>query len=155
MIIKLLIGLLVISFGIQISTDNLDCKKELLSRSQHTNLVHLLTNLGSLWVIGSRLEDAVGSQKFLEGVFFLWISETIMDSLVPEAIDGCGVGFSGIILGLSVWELTLFGMDNSKVSLILAALITVQGIHYGHLYGVLSGLIWSKLNNPDSSFGRS
>lgn len=139
--VEVLILLLLLSFGRQLKTGS-NCENELLSRSQHANVFHLLTNLWSLWTTGSRLEKEVGSFRFLQGVLFLWVTESLIDTAVSPKIDGCAVGFSGVLIGLSVWELCLFGWDQSQMTVILAALITLQGVHYGHLYGFLSGLLW-------------
>ena len=113
-------------------------------RLQHANLVHLLTNLSSLFVTGGKLEVYVGTSTLGLAMVFLLATEALIDNWVDPTIDGCGVGFSGVLLGLSVWELQLFGFERSKLTVILAAILGSQ-IRYGHLYGVVSGILWSIL----------
>ena len=113
-------------------------------RLQHANLVHLLTNLSALFVAGGQLEVYVGSTTLALAMCFLLVTEALIDHWVHPTIDGCGVGFSGVLLGLSVWKLQLFGFERSKLTLILGAVLGSE-IHYGHMYGVISGILWSIL----------
>ena len=128
---------------------DVDCSevysKTILRRFKHADLIHLGSNLSALLVTGRKVEEAVGSLTFLLAIIFMVLVESLIDLKVKPKIDGCGIGFSGVLLGLSIWELMLFGFEASKLSVMLAAVVGVQGLHYGHLYGIIAGFIWSLL----------
>ena len=63
----------------------------------HAGIIHLFTNMYSLFVIGSQLENFVGKRKFLFIYLISAISGSLMSSLFSEYLS---VGASGAIFGL-------------------------------------------------------
>ncbi len=63
----------------------------------HAGLLHLITNMYSLFLIGSQLENFVGKKKYIFIYFVSAISGSLMSCLFSEAVS---VGASGAIFGL-------------------------------------------------------
>lgn len=63
----------------------------------HAGIIHLLTNMYSLYIIGTQLENFVGKKKFIFIYFISAISGSLMSCLFSNALS---VGASGAIFGL-------------------------------------------------------
>ena len=63
----------------------------------HAGLIHLFTNMYSLYLIGTQLENFVGKKKFILIYLISAISGSLMSSIFSENIS---VGASGAIFGL-------------------------------------------------------
>jgi hypothetical protein len=119
----------------------------------HIDLYHIIANLTSLYAL-SRIEIAIGWQKFLGLTMFLLIFNTIIEwaakKLFPSLV--CSIGFSGVLFGFMTWEL----VATKKLDLYLLAsiiMITVlpsvrnkkaslRGHAIGAFSGIIGGLIW-------------
>jgi membrane associated rhomboid family serine protease len=103
----------------------------LTSMFMHGNIIHLLGNMGALWVFGRRLEDACGPWRFL--VFYLLagtgaglITTLVMyDSLQP------GVGASGAIFGVMGAYLLLYPTGRIRTLVFLPFLVAWPRIRAG------------------------
>lgn len=71
----------------------------------HAGIIHLLTNMYSLFIIGSQLETFIGKKKFIFVYLISALSGSLMSSIFSSAIS---VGASGAIFGL-LGSLLYFG----------------------------------------------
>ncbi|HVU62328.1 MAG TPA: rhomboid family intramembrane serine protease [Phycisphaerales bacterium] len=65
----------------------------------HVNVIHLLFNLTWMWTLGTRLERACGSVRFLGIVALL----AFVSSGAEFAFESAGVGLSGVVYGLCTY----------------------------------------------------
>lgn len=69
----------------------------IISVFMHGNIIHLLVNMYSLFIIGKQLESYYGKLKY----FIITIFSGICGSLLCAAVGcECGVGFSGALFGM-------------------------------------------------------
>jgi membrane associated rhomboid family serine protease len=131
----------------------------------HANVLHLAINMYALWMFGSDVERAVGSQHYLILYFASLLSSSVIQLLVVSMMTSSGVyptvGASGAIFGI----LLAFGMLFPRrtivllippipmpaiVFVILYALLelfsgvfgTDQGVaHFAHLGGMIGAYL--------------
>jgi membrane associated rhomboid family serine protease len=131
----------------------------------HANVLHLAINMYALWMFGSDVERAVGSQHYLILYFASLLSSSVIQLLVVSIMTSSGVyptvGASGAIFGI----LLAFGMLFPRrtivllippipmpaiVFVILYALLelfsgvfgTDQGVaHFAHLGGMIGAYL--------------
>ncbi len=87
----------------------------------HGNLLHLVVNMYSLWIIGSQVETYIGRWKFL----FIYILSALMGNLMSMVFLGdynMSIGASGAIFGL-MGSLLYFGYH---YRLYLSSALTTQ-----------------------------
>ena len=66
----------------------------------HGNFIHLVGNMGALWVFGRRLEDACGAWRFLGFYLLAGTSAHLLTALVMYNSPLPSVGASGAIFGV-------------------------------------------------------
>lgn len=128
-----------------------NCDRKLLPAMtrpfQHGDLGHLAANLFAFYMLSNSIQPRIGAAKYLMLIAFLWITTVLMDLAFNQH---CSVGFSGIVLGLLVWDL----FDRGSLKFDLAAFAALAAVWLqpllagqqnvsmsGHLYGILAGLI--------------
>lgn len=119
----------------------------------HGSLIHLITNMYSLWIIGSQVENNLGKVRM---IIIYFISALCGGMLSCIFNDGISVGASGAIFGL-MGALVYFGMHyrlylhdalkNKLIPVILVNLIigfSITGIdNYCHIGGLIGGFLAS------------
>ena len=78
------------------------------SMFMHANFIHLLGNMGALWVFGRRVEDACGAWRFLIFYLLAGVSANLITTLVMYNSPTPGVGASGAIFGVMGAYLLLY-----------------------------------------------
>lgn len=159
----LLATAIIIIFGLYVTTiiKSIPCGKGVLdifiSNFIHTDPYHLISNLYSLYAL-SRVEQSIGSKKFVGLIVFLLIFNTVLESMIHMAIPSipCGIGFSGVLFGVTTWELIANkNLDWWLVTSILGSVIipsfknsnsSLMGHMVGAFVGVIGGLAWKKFN---------
>ncbi len=63
----------------------------------HANIMHLLCNMYSLYIVGSQVENFIGKKKFLIVYFISMITGSLLSCVVT---NGVSVGASGAIFGI-------------------------------------------------------
>jgi len=153
---------IIVVFGLYITTmiKSVPCGKGVtdifISNFIHTDPYHLISNLYALYAL-SRVEQKIGSKKFVYLVVFLLIFNTSLESIVHMAIPSipCGIGFSGVLFGVTTWELvTTKTLDMWLVFSILGTVIipsmknsniSFTGHAVGAITGIIGGLVWKIL----------
>jgi rhomboid domain-containing protein 1 len=118
----------------------------------HGGLLHLISNLWGLWKVGSLTED-FSIPGLLSLIIFLWIASTIMLYIWNVLFlnnQKIVIGFSGVLFGLLVVFYYLQNRDIGETLWTLAPsiiphLFMPQISFWGHLFGILSGLLYVKL----------
>ena len=119
----------------------------------HGSLIHLITNMYSLWIIGSQVENNLGKVRM---IIIYFVSALCGGMLSCIFNDGISVGASGAIFGL-MGALVYFGMHyrlylhdalkNKLIPVILVNLIigfSITGIdNYCHIGGLIGGFLAS------------
>lgn len=170
-ITKILIGICVFMYGLSIFlTDNFNKSLILLGANSrsfilngeifrlitnaflHGNLIHLVINMYSLWIIGSQVENFLGKIKYL----IIYILSALMGSLFSIIFleNALSVGASGAIFGL-MGSLLYFGyhyrlylsntLTNQLIPIIILNLIlglSFTGIdNAAHIGGLIGGYL--------------
>ena len=153
---------IIVVFGLYITTiiKSVPCGKGVtdifISNFIHTDPYHLIANLYSLYAL-SRVEQKIGSKKFVYLIVFLLIFNTSLESIVHILIPSipCGIGFSGVLFGVTTYELvTTKTLDWWLVFSILGTVIipsikssniSLLGHAVGAITGIIGGLTWKKL----------
>ena len=121
----------------------------------HVNLLHLVCNMYSLYVIGSQIETLLGKFKFLIIYFISAISASLLSGLLT---NGLSVGASGAIFGL-LGSLVYFGyhytlyLGNSLIYNVIPIIIinlvigfSINNIdNFAHIGGLLGGVFSSMM----------
>ena len=117
----------------------------------HANLIHLVCNMYTLFIIGSQVENFLGKKKFL----FIYFISAILGSLLSLTFSsGFSVGASGAIFGL-MGSLVYFGyhyrlylntiIKNQIIPLIILNLalgFMISGIdNFAHIGGLIGGYL--------------
>ena len=122
----------------------------------HVDIYHLLSNIYALYAL-SRVELSMGGKQFTGLIVFLLVFNTIAESLMHKMFKNlpCSIGFSGILFGVTAWEMaTTRDFDWVLISSLIAMIAgpTIQnpkaslmGHAVGAVVGVISGLMWSKM----------
>jgi len=117
-----------------------DITSKILANFIHTDFMHLISNLSSLYLI-SELEYNIGSKHFFK-IFFL--ITTILSLLEYSLKTKCSVGISGVLYGLVAYEMFKFKNVDLNIISTLIILFIFSGkskiSHTGHLLGFISGL---------------
>ena len=124
----------------------------LTSAFLHGNILHLLVNMYSLWIIGSQVETYIGKWKFL----VIYLLSAIMGSLFSIVFyaNSISIGASGALFGL-MGALLYFGyhyrlyLSNTLTSQIIPIIVlnllfgfTVPGIDNAcHIGGLIGGYL--------------
>ena len=121
------------------------------SAFMHANIMHLVCNMYTLYIIGSQVETFLGKKKFL----IIYFASAITGSLLSLAFSsGFSVGASGAIFGL-MGSLVYFGyhyrlylntvIKSQIVPLIIINLalgFMISGIdNYAHIGGLIGGYL--------------
>lgn len=114
----------------------------LASQFVHISLLHLASNLFSLWYM-AMIERQLGIGKFLALVASIALLSTLIDTLIGKR--KCSIGFSGILFGLFAWSvLTMPGFKWYNLGLVAVMLLANTGPNIslrGHAIGAVSGII--------------
>ncbi len=120
----------------------------------HVNIIHILTNSYSLYVVGSMVESYYGRKKFI----LIYILSAVAASLLSIAMnDSFSIGASGAIFGL-LGSLLYFGyhyrvyFGNVLIGRIIPVVIINLGIgfmipdidNFAHIGGLVGGFLISK-----------
>jgi membrane associated rhomboid family serine protease len=113
----------------------------------HANVGHLAANLFAFYVLSQSIQPRIGTLNYVLLIAFLWLTTSLMDIAFKQR---CSIGFSGVVLGLLVWDL----FDRGQLKFDLAALAALAFVWLqpmlagqsnvsmsGHLYGLLAGLV--------------
>lgn len=117
----------------------------------HADIIHLLTNMYSLNIIGTQIESFIGKKKFLLVYFISMITGSLLSCVVNT---GWSVGASGAIFGL-LGSLLYFGyhyrlyLGSVLKTQIIPILILNLGIGFiipnidmaGHIGGLVGGIL--------------
>jgi len=122
----------------------------------HVDVYHLISNIYALYAL-SRVELSMGGKQFTGLIVFLLVFNTLAESLMHKMFKDlpCSIGFSGILFGVTAWEMaTTQDLDWVLVSSLIAMIAgpTIQnpkaslmGHAVGAVVGVIGGLMWSKM----------
>ncbi len=139
----------------------------LTSMFLHGSIIHLFVNMFGVWSLGIALERTIGSARFLALYIISGLAGALtvilfQDAPADAAHPGVTVGASGALLGLlgaiAIFfpksELLVFfipmkartaALAFGLISLFLAVFKIVPSIsHWGHLGGLVGGLLYSK-----------
>ena len=121
----------------------------------HGSIIHLLFNAYILWVIGSQLENIVGSFKFTIIYFFSLIGGSLASYLFSP-FGSYSVGASGAIFGIMGAMLIVgrkHNLDISQITTLVAINVVLGFVFSGidwraHLGGLAAGVIitWVLIN---------
>jgi len=151
MIVPVLIGLMVTIFLAQIPIPNFNFEplNYILRSFFHGNSYHLAANLFSLWQLNS-LAQTMGRTQFARLLAFLLITSSLIlysiHTFFPQT-KVTTVGFSAVLFGLIIVinylaSGNLFSVSGEAILRILPQFF-VPGISFwGHLSGILSGIIY-------------
>ena len=161
--ISISIGILIIiiySLYLTKAIVSLPCGKNLVSifysNFVHIKMSHLAVNLFALYAL-SGIEKDVGPRVFFSLVAFLLFFNTIIYYFLRKLIPSipCSIGFSGVLFGISAWELVTTKEFNILLILSILAMVMVPTIQdpkaslvghsIGALTGVMGGLIWNRI----------
>jgi membrane associated rhomboid family serine protease len=123
-----------------------DFKSIILSQFVHVNIVHLASNLFSLWYMAN-LEHSLGFSKFIGLVVIITLISSAVDTLIGHHAGKrqCSIGFSGVLFGLVAWSvLTTGGFRWYNLAMVAGLLLTNMGPHIsvrGHVIGALTGVL--------------
>ncbi len=114
----------------------------------HVEFYHVFVNLYALYTI-SRVEREIGFKKFVGLIVYLLVLNTILEVSLHKINPNikCSVGFSGVLMGIMVWELVC----KRKLDLYLLSAIVIMVVFpsikskkvslSGHLIGAFSGAL--------------
>lgn len=149
--VSLLIAIILILVYIFAPKELIDCddksaKQHIINSFFHAGLFHLLSNLFTLYQV-SKLEEIYGSIPFLILVLAILLLSNFIHSLIPDA--KCTIGFSGVLIGLIIFDRLLNNNWLIDLDLIQYILITVVVPYFrspnlsilGHLSGALAAII--------------
>lgn len=111
------------------------------SQFVHISLLHLASNLFSLWYL-SNLEQSLGWVKFLGLIIAIALISSGADALIGNR--HCSIGFSGVLFGLFAWStLSVKGFKWYNLGLVAVMLLANTGPNIslrGHALGALTGV---------------
>lgn len=141
--------------------NNLD--SQMISNFVHFEYSHLLSNLFGLYSL-SRVEKEIGPKKFIYLCVSLLILNSIFEIIIHKLRPSvkCSVGFSGVLFGITTWEIMTKEKVNIYLLITIVLLIVIPSLKYkkisltGHCIGALSGiifgLVYNKLKDEDYIF---
>jgi len=116
----------------------------------HGGLLHIATNMFSLWVIGPQLERALGRVRFL-GLYLVSgiAGNALAFVLSPPSEQLFSVGASGAIFGLLGATAVLFRVNRIPMQPVIALLVvnlvitfSLKGIDWrAHIGGLVAGVV--------------
>lgn len=124
----------------------------------HVESYHLVTNLFALYAL-SRVEEEMGFYPFLYLIIFLVLINTIVEYIVRKFKPDitCSLGFSGILFGITTWELITHRSISPSLLLAISLMvvkpnltnknISFSGHVIGALSGVIGGVLWKQMND--------
>jgi membrane associated rhomboid family serine protease len=135
-----------------INVNNL-CKETFLNNIAqnftHLDSMHIIFNLYALYNI-SNLETIYTSQTYFQIIILLTLMQSTLTYIINKFYKlNCSIGFSGVIMGLYVFNIFKTNQNNLNSYLIALALLiypsfVAQNVSLvGHLIGGLSGYILS------------
>ena len=127
---------------------NIPCGNDYLSilSSQfvHVSLLHLASNLFSLWYLAS-MEHSLGIGKFALLVTGLAVVSSAADMLIGNR--HCSIGFSGVLFGLFAWSVLTMGTFRwYNLGLVGVMLMANTGPNIslrGHAIGAATGVVFA------------
>ena len=147
----------------RVPCDNNNLDSQMISNFVHFEYSHLLSNLFGLYSL-SRVEKEIGPKKFI----YLCVSLLILNSIFEIIIhklrpsEKCSVGFSGVLFGITTWEIITKEEVDIYLLITIVLLIVIPSLKYkkislsGHCIGALSGiifgLVYNKLKDEDYIF---
>jgi len=155
-------SVLVVVFLLYITTiiKTIPCGKDLLSvfysNFTHIDPVHIAGNLFALYAL-ARVERAVGPKKFIGIVSFLLVFTTVVEVIIHKIFSHipCSIGFSGVLFGITTWELVTsrdidYAMILSIIILVGSASmrsskVSLMGHAVGASAGVVGGIVWNRI----------
>jgi len=125
----------------------------------HFDIAHLLTNMLSLYAIGSIIENAFGKAKFLliylgsglgAGLVSTYIHSWEKDNAVCAGASGAIFGLAGALVCLAVFRKTeAYGVDSRRVPLAILVSVIVSGSGSAdtpaHIGGLICGFLLALL----------
>jgi len=136
------------------------CGKDVMSlfysNFVHVDIYHLLSNIFALYAL-SRVELAVGGKKFTALIVFLLLFNTMAEATMYKMFKNlpCSIGFSGVLFGVTAWEMVTNKGFDWLVALSLVVMIagpsiqnpkaSLMGHTVGAVAGIIGGLLWSKM----------
>lgn len=126
--------------------------KLLTSAFTHEDILHLLVNMYSLFIIGGQVESFIGKKKFTTVYLFSAIIGSML-SCIANGMDGYSLGASGAIFGL-MGSLLYFGfhyrlyLDNALKTQIIPIIVLNLAVGFitpsidnaAHIGGLVGGL---------------
>lgn len=126
-----------------------DIKSIFVSNFVHIDKYHILANLIALYAL-ARIEKRVGTKMFLSLVLFLLALTTLIEVIARKVLPEftCSIGFSGVLIGIFVWELV-----TTKGKIDIPMLLSILTVSVGpslfhsdvslsaHIIGAISGII--------------
>jgi len=114
----------------------------------HVNLLHLLSNVYAVWLIG-HIEKRTPITQFLVVLVFLLVfvvvGGMVWGKMRPKA--KCAIGFSSIIFGVFTWELMMRRKFDTKVLLAILVVVVLPTLSnpraslFGHAVGAAGGVV--------------
>jgi membrane associated rhomboid family serine protease len=101
------------------------------SMFMHGDFIHLLGNMGALWVFGRRVEDACGAWRFLVFYLVAGMSAHLITTLVMYNSLTPGVGASGALFGVMGAYLLLYPTGRIRTLVTLPFLIAWPRLRAG------------------------
>lgn len=150
--IAFLVGVYLFNGGKWINCDNLSFRQQLIHSLIHTLVMHLLTNLFSLYQL-NHLERSYGTWNYLGLIIIFLIASSSIHSLLLNwelwPFKDCSIGFSAVLLGLIVydklninnWVFDIGQLQNVIIMLLIPLLRNPRTSITGHLSGILSGIL--------------
>lgn len=129
------------------------CQKDMISIFMtnfiHTNFSHLIANLIALYAL-SRIEYEIGIKKFSILLIILLLVNTLFECILHKIVETpCSIGISGVLYGMATFEIISTNtIDYSMLTALILNIFISYNIDkksslYGHLIGVISGIIGS------------
>jgi membrane associated rhomboid family serine protease len=160
---SLLAVIIIVVFSLYFTTaiKTLPCGQDVMS-SFYSNFIHvepqhLIVNLYALYAL-SRVEEKIGPRKFISIITFSLIFNTIVETSIYKWMNvPCSIGFSGVLFSILTWEMvTTKKLDLYLLSAVVSMVVipsimdkkvSFTGHAVGAISGVISGIIWNKMNN--------
>jgi len=130
---------------------NVPCEKDMksifISNFIHTDFFHLISNLYGIYAL-SRVENKVGFKKFFTLIIFLLIFNTVFEIVLHRIIKTpCSMGFSGILYGITTFEIVCnetidYNMIGAIIlNITVSKVIDKKSSLSGHIIGGVSGIL--------------
>ena len=153
------ISILAILFLVYFTANNKNTGNEVLNyhlrTAYHADLRHLAANSISFFAL-SNLERAIGWDKYLGAVIFIWVVSSMLLYVYHVMFPSrkiYTIGFSSVVFGLTVvYAATLKNNPGMSIAGLVATIVPqifVPGISFeGHAAGIIAGIIFISLFSP-------